>query len=175
MTLAAGHGFGVIVGDCDYRASPDGGSLLGYSRESLADMPLRVIGFLREVAEPYEGQVPLLNVRGHRRAARGSLRTTTANSWPTLFGPASAEAIGLARAASHAKVPLAVSFTRDHDTHRLVSGRTVKDAIEMIDAATAMTDPPSRASTARIRWSSRRRSNPVRGSSPCAACGPTPQ
>jgi S-methylmethionine-dependent homocysteine/selenocysteine methylase len=29
-----------------------------------------------------------------------------------------------------------VSFTLDHDTHRLVSGPTVKDAIETIDAET---------------------------------------
>jgi S-methylmethionine-dependent homocysteine/selenocysteine methylase len=46
------------------------------------------------------------------------------------------EVIGLARAASHAKVPLSVSFTLDHDTHRLLSGPTVKDAIETIDAQT---------------------------------------
>src|SRR6476620_8511539 len=46
------------------------------------------------------------------------------------------EVIGLARAASRAKLPLAVSFTLDHATRRLVSGPTLKTAIETIDAQT---------------------------------------
>src|ERR1700751_1689513 len=55
LDTAARHGFGVVVGGLDYRASPDGGSLLGYSREALAEMQLRAIGFLRGVAAPYDG------------------------------------------------------------------------------------------------------------------------
>ena len=46
------------------------------------------------------------------------------------------EVIGLARAASRSGLPLAVSFTLDHNTHRLVSGPTLKEAIETIDAQT---------------------------------------
>jgi hypothetical protein len=41
LDIATGHGFGVVMGGLDYRASPDWGSLLGYSRESLADMQMR--------------------------------------------------------------------------------------------------------------------------------------
>jgi homocysteine S-methyltransferase len=36
--------------------------LLGYSRQSLGEMQSRAIDFLREVAEPYDGQVPALSV-----------------------------------------------------------------------------------------------------------------
>jgi homocysteine S-methyltransferase len=36
LDTAARHGFGVLVGGFDYRASPDWGALLGYSREALA-------------------------------------------------------------------------------------------------------------------------------------------
>jgi S-methylmethionine-dependent homocysteine/selenocysteine methylase len=46
------------------------------------------------------------------------------------------EVVGLARAAARADVPLAVSFTFDHNTSRLLSGQSVKEAIETIDAQT---------------------------------------
>ena len=64
LDTAARHSFGVVVGGLDYRASPDWGSLLGYSRESLAEMQLRAIDFLREVAQPYEGQVSAIMYAG---------------------------------------------------------------------------------------------------------------
>src|SRR5215510_79717 len=64
LDTAARHGFGVIIGGFDYRASPDWGSLLGYSRAALADMQLRAIGFLRDVASPYESQVPAIVYAG---------------------------------------------------------------------------------------------------------------
>jgi S-methylmethionine-dependent homocysteine/selenocysteine methylase len=144
LDIATRHGFGVIVGGLDYRASPDWGSLLGYSREALADMQLRAIGFLRDVASPYEGQVPALmyaGIIGPRGDAYEINRTITAEEAEEYHSEQLAnlvragvdlaeamtfnsvpEVIGLARAASRAKLPLAVSFTLDHDTHRLVSG-----------------------------------------------------
>ena len=82
LDIAARNGFGVVVGGLDYRASPDWGSLLGYSRESLAEMQLRAIDFLREVAQPYAGQVPALDVRRHRRSTRRRLRGRTGRSPP---------------------------------------------------------------------------------------------
>src|SRR5690242_740113 len=64
LDTAARHGFGVVIGGLDYRASPDWGALLGYSRESLAEMQLRAIDFLRDVARPYVGQVPAVLYAG---------------------------------------------------------------------------------------------------------------
>ena len=81
LDTAARHGFGVLVGGLDYRASPDWGSLLGYSREALAEMQLRAIDFLRELAGPYEGQVPALmyaGIVGPRGDAYKLNRTITA-------------------------------------------------------------------------------------------------
>jgi len=46
------------------------------------------------------------------------------------------EVIGLARAAAHFGLPLSVSFTLDNSTSRLLSGPTLKDAIETVDAQT---------------------------------------
>ena len=158
MDTAAQHGFGVLVGGFDCRASPDWGRLLGYSRESLAEMQMRAIDFRREVAGPYHGQVPALmyaGIVGPRGDAYETNQTITADEAEEYHSEqlatlASArvdlveamtfngvpEVIGLARAASRAKLPLAVSFTLDHDTRRLPSGPTLKDAIETIDAQT---------------------------------------
>lgn len=158
LDTAARHGFGVIVGGLDYRASPDWGSLLGYSPESLAEMQLRAIDFLREVAHPYAGDVPALKyagIVGPRGDAYETNRTITADEAEDYHGQQMAtlalagvdvveamtfngvpEVIGLARAAARANLALGVLFTLDHSTRRLASGPTLKDAIETIDMQT---------------------------------------
>ncbi len=156
LDTAARHSFGVVVGGLDYRASPDWGSLLGYSRESLAEMQLRAIDFLREVAQPYEGQVPAImyaGIIGPRGDAYETNQTITADEAEDYHSEQLAtlaragvdlveamtfnsvpEIIGLSRAASRAGLPLCVSFTLDNSTSRLASGPSLKDAIETIDA-----------------------------------------
>jgi homocysteine S-methyltransferase len=155
LDTAARHGFGVVIGGLDYRASPDWASLLGYSRESLAVMQLRAIDFLREVARPYAGQLPAImyaGIVGPRGDAYETNRTITADEAEEYHSEQLAtlararvdlveamtfnsvpEVIGLSRAAARAGLPLSVSFTLDHSTRRLLSGPTVKDAIETID------------------------------------------
>ncbi|MDT5018341.1 MAG: homocysteine S-methyltransferase [Mycobacterium sp.] len=158
LDTAARHGFGVVVGGLDYRASPDWGSLLGYSTEALAEMQLRSIDFLREVAQPYKSQVPSLmyaGIVGPRGDAYELNLTITADEAEEYHSEQLAtlaragvdlveamtfngvpEVIGLSRAAAQVDLPLAVSFTLDNSTSRLVSGPTLKDAIETIDAQT---------------------------------------
>ena len=158
LDTAVRNGFGVIIGGLDYRASPDWGSLLGYSRESLAEMQLRAIDFLHEVAQPYEGQVAALmyaGIVGPRGDAYETNRTITAEEAEEYHSEQLAnlaragvdlveamtfngvpEVIGLAHAAARVGLPLSVSFTLDSSTRRLASGPTVKDAIETIDEQT---------------------------------------
>jgi S-methylmethionine-dependent homocysteine/selenocysteine methylase len=163
LDTAARHGFGVLMGGFDYRASPDWGSLLGYSRESLAEMQMRAVDFLREVGKPYEAQVPALlyaGIVGPRGDAYELNKTITAEEAEEYHSEQLAtlaragvdlvqamtfnsvpEVIGLSRAASQAKLPLAVSFTLNHDTHRLESGASLKEAIETVDAQTGEDRP----------------------------------
>jgi homocysteine S-methyltransferase len=158
LDTAAHHGFGVIIGGLDYRASPDWGSLLGYSPESLAEMQLRAIDFLRDVAQPYVDQVPAImyaGIVGPRGDAYELNRTITSEEAEEYHSEQLAtlaradvdlveamtfnsvpEAIGLARAAARVGLPLSVSFTLDNSTSRLLSGPSVKEAIETIDAQT---------------------------------------
>jgi homocysteine S-methyltransferase len=158
LDTAARHGFGVVIGGLDYRASPDWASLLGYSSEALAEMQMRAIDFLRELARPYQGQVPALmyaGIVGPRGDAYETNQTITAEEAEEYHSEQLAnlagagvdlveamtfnsvpEVIGLSRAAACVGLPLSVSFTLDNSTRRLVSGPTLKDAIETIDAQT---------------------------------------
>jgi len=156
LDTAARHGFGVLMGGLDYRASPDWASLLGYRGDALADVQLRAIDFLRDVATPYQGQVPAIlyaGIIGPRGDAYELNRTITADEAEDYHSEQLAnlakadvdlveamtfnsvdEVIGLARAATSIGLPLSVSFTLDNSTQRLVSGPTLKDAIETVDA-----------------------------------------
>jgi homocysteine S-methyltransferase len=158
LEAAARHAFAVIIGGLDYRASPDWASLLGYSSEALAEMQMRAIDFLRELARPYQGQVPALmyaGIVGPRGDAYETNQTITAEEAEEYHSEQLAnlaragvdlveamtfnsvpEVIGLSRAAARVGLPLSVSFTLDNSTRRLVSGPTLKDAIETIDAQT---------------------------------------
>lgn len=155
LETACAHGFGVLIGGLDYRASPDWASLLGYSPTALAEFQLRAIDFLRDVARPYVNRLPammfvgIVGPRGDAysldqrmtaeqaedyhstqietlvRAKVDLVEAMTFNSVP--------EAVGVARAAARAGVPASISFTLDSN-HRLQTGPTLKEAIESVDA-----------------------------------------
>jgi S-methylmethionine-dependent homocysteine/selenocysteine methylase len=144
------------MGGLDYRASPDWGTLLGYGREALAEMQLRAIDFLRDVAKPYQGRLPALlyaGIVGPRGDAYELNRTITVAEAEDYHSEQLAnlaragvdlveamtfngvdEVIGLSRAAASMGLPLSVSFTLDNSTQRLVSGPSLREAIETIDA-----------------------------------------
>ncbi|MDH7639439.1 homocysteine S-methyltransferase family protein [Sphingomonas oryzagri] len=155
LDVAAEHGFIAMLSGLDYRGSPDWGERLGYSRDGLADALERSIDFLRDVARPYEGQVPGILIGGQvgpRGDAYSLNRTITADEaeeyhsfqldvlagvgvdfvWAATFNTI-AEALGVARAAARIGVPLGVSFMLDGN-HRLKSGPGLRDAIEAVDA-----------------------------------------
>jgi S-methylmethionine-dependent homocysteine/selenocysteine methylase len=163
LDTAARHGFGVVIGGLDYRASPDWAALLGYRGDALAEMQLRAIDFLRDVATPYRGQVPAIlyaGIVGPRGDAYELNRTITAAEAEEYHSEQLAtlaragvdlveamtfnsvdEAVGLSRAAASIGLPLSVSFTLDNSTQRLVSGPTLKTAIETIDAQSGDSKP----------------------------------
>lgn len=163
LDTAARHGFGVLIGGLDYRASPDWASLLGYSPESLAEQQLRAIDFLREITQQYQRQVPAImyaGIVGPRGDAYQTNATITAEEAEDYHAVQLAtlaragvdlveamtfnsvpEVIGLARAAARVGLPLSVSFTLDNESRGLLSGPTLKDAIEEVDAQTGADRP----------------------------------
>lgn len=154
LDTAARHGFAALMGGLDYRASPDWGSKLGYGAAALEDLQLRSIGFLRDLARPYAGQVPdirIVGIAGPRGDAYQLNEAITAESADqyhsvqlTTLKRAGVdlvvgmtfnnvpEAVGIARAAYRIGLPLSVSFTLD-STARLKSGPSLREAIEAVD------------------------------------------
>lgn len=154
LDVTAEHGCVAMLSGLDYRGSPDWGEKLGYSRDGLADALLRSIGFLRDVAEPYRGQITQILIGGQvgpRGDAYSLNRTITADEaedyhafqlevhkraevdfvWAATFNTIP-EAVGVARAAARSGLPLGISFMLDSN-HRLKSGASLKEAIEAVD------------------------------------------
>jgi len=157
LDAAARHGMCALMGGLDYRASPDWGDLLGYSPARLAEANLASIAFLRELAAEYADDIEAILIQGfvgprgdayERSVVMSSDEAEDYHSvqlatlkeagvdlaWAFTFSD-EVEAIGVARAARDAGVPLAVSFTLTSDGV-LHSGSTLAAAIETVDAAT---------------------------------------
>jgi len=156
LDTAARHGFGVVLGGLDYRASPDWAGLIGYGPEALVDMQLRAIDFLREVAEPYRDRIPdvriagIVGPRGDAYQVNPTITAAESEEYHSVQLATLAragvdlveamtfnnvdEAVGLARTAAAVELPLSVSFCLDSN-HRLNAGPSVREAIEEVDAA----------------------------------------
>ncbi len=155
--VAVDHGFVALVGGLDYRASPDWAAKLGYSLDALETMQRRSLDFLRAVAEPFAAQLTGLlisGIVGPRGDAYQLNRTITAEEAEEYHAVQIAtlrragvdlvsamtfngvpEAIGVARAAHAAGLPLGLYLTLDGTTGRLKSGPDLRSAIEAVDAA----------------------------------------
>ncbi|WP_068114633.1 homocysteine S-methyltransferase family protein [Tropicimonas marinistellae] len=164
LDVAAGHGFAALMAGFDYRASPDWAAKLGYSPERLREMQHLCIDFLRDVARPYQGQLPRIAVagcvgpRGDAYAQNHDITATEAEDyhatqmetlkecgadmvWAATINNVP-EAVGISRAAAAAGLPLNLSFTLDR-THKLKSGPSLREAIEATDAEAGASRPDS--------------------------------
>jgi S-methylmethionine-dependent homocysteine/selenocysteine methylase len=162
LSVVAAHGFAALLGGLDYRASPDWSSKLGLSLEQLADLQLRSIQFLRDVAQPFAGEIPQILIAGivgprgdayehghaitadeaedYHSVQLATLREAQVDLASAMTFSSAPEAIGLARAAAAAGVPLSVSFVTDRDG-RLYTGPMLREAIETVDAETGDARP----------------------------------
>lgn len=113
---------------------------------------MRCIDFLREVSLPFRGRLPAVlisGIIGPRGDAYSLNRTMTADDAETahlhqlrtlaragvdlvtaLTFNSVPEAVGVARAAARVGLPLGMSFTLDSSTSRLMSGPSLREAIE---------------------------------------------
>ena len=64
LDVAAKYKACALMGGLDYRASPDWGRLLGYSREGLAEANIQSIEFLRDLAKEYASEIPEILIQG---------------------------------------------------------------------------------------------------------------
>ncbi|QFI65485.1 putative homocysteine S-methyltransferase [Sinorhizobium alkalisoli] len=156
LDIARRHGTGFILDTATWRANADWGAKLGYDAEALDQVNRDAVYLLTELRAEYERpQAPIvlsgaIGPRGDGYKA-GRMSAEEAEDYHAAqvaaFAASEAdmvaaytltnidEAIGIARAARNHGMPCAISFTVETDG-RLVTGRSLQEAIETADAAT---------------------------------------
>jgi S-methylmethionine-dependent homocysteine/selenocysteine methylase len=157
LAIARQMGAGFVLDTATWRANPDWGTELGYSPEELDDANRRAVALAEEIrdAEGDEsGPIVIEGVVGPQGDGYNPARLMSAGEAEQyherqirIFSETAAdmvaavtitypeEAIGIARAARAAGMPVAISFTVETDG-RLPSGHALGGAIEQVDAET---------------------------------------
>jgi S-methylmethionine-dependent homocysteine/selenocysteine methylase len=157
VEVAREHGVGAVLDTPTWRASSDWGTRLGYSPGQLEAANRRAVALAEEVrSAPANREVPIvvngaIGPRGdgydpaelmsadeaehYHTAQVATFADTTADMVTALTMTHAEEAIGIARAASAAGVPAAISFTVETDG-RLPTGQPLGEAVEEVDADT---------------------------------------
>ncbi|SHJ53082.1 homocysteine S-methyltransferase [Roseomonas rosea] len=156
LTLARERGLGFVLDSPTWRANPDWGARLGYDAEGLRRINMAGIALLHALRDEWETpQTPCVvsGVVGPRgdgyRPGRIAIGEAERYHAPQIaaFAEAGAdmvgaftltelhEATGIARAAAAQGLPCALSFTVETNG-RLVSGPSLREAVEAVDAET---------------------------------------
>ena len=155
--LAQRFGTGLILESATWRASSDWGAKLGYSAKEMAEANRRAIALLEDIRNEFKGarKAVISGCVGPRGDGYDPGKTMSEKEAETyhvrqvrVFEDSAAdmvtgitmnyveEAVGIARAAERAGMPLALSFTVETDG-RLPTGQTLRSAIEHVDAVTS--------------------------------------
>jgi homocysteine S-methyltransferase len=156
--LAQRFGTGLILESATWRASADWGTKLGYSAKEMADLNRRSIGLLEEIRHEFKGNASKVVISGclgprgdgynpvntmsekdaesyHRKQIQ-AFEDTAADMVTVFTMNYVEEAVGIARAAENADMPVVISFTVETDG-RLPTGQTLCAAIEQVDSGTS--------------------------------------
>ncbi len=155
--MAVESGLGYVLEAPTWRANPDWGARLGYGDRATVAMNHEAIALMAELRRDFETtRSPMVisgcvGPRGDGYVAGAMMSAEQAEVYHTpqvhAFRRADAdmvtaitmtyanEAIGIARAAKKADMPVVISFTVETDG-RLPTGQTLKDAIATVDLAT---------------------------------------
>ena len=157
VRIAAQFRAGMILESATWRASADWGRKLGYDSAQLADVNRKSIRLLEDIRREHrelsmvisgcvgprgDGYNPTRvmstdEAQGYHREQISVFSDTAADMVTAITMNYAEEAIGIARAAQEAGMPVAISFTVETDG-RLPTGQPLQEAIEQVDGATAM-------------------------------------
>jgi S-methylmethionine-dependent homocysteine/selenocysteine methylase len=156
LALAREHGVGFVLDTPTWRANPDWGAKLGYDAAALAKINARAVMLMETLRAAWEtpatpcvisgaigprgdgykaGNMSADEAQDYHRAQIGAFAAGNADMVAAYTLTNIDEAIGIARAARDCAMPCAISFTVETDG-RLVTGRTLRDAIETVDHET---------------------------------------
>jgi len=155
--LAKKYGVGFILESATWRANPDWGMKLGYSSNELAVMNRKAIELVCDIRNEYETEKSPMVISGcigprgdgynptsmmsveeaqlYHAIQISTFSDTEADMVTAITMNYVEEAIGIARAAQSAGMPVAISFTVETDGN-LPTGQTLQNAIESVDEAT---------------------------------------
>jgi homocysteine S-methyltransferase len=157
ISVAREHGCGFVLEAPTWRANPDWGERIGYSRLELADANRKAVGLMLELRDAFERRdMPMvisgnIGPRGDGYRVDGRMSADEARAYHgfqvEIFGATDAdlvsaftlnyveEAVGIVLAARDADIPVVISFTVETDG-RLPSGDSLATAIRRTDEAT---------------------------------------
>ncbi|ARQ57475.1 UNVERIFIED_ORG: homocysteine S-methyltransferase [Rhizobium etli] len=156
LDIARRHGTGFVLDTATWRANPDWGQKLGYTADALKaaneeavdllvglrsayerpEQPIVISGAIGPRGDGYKaGSMDAAEAEDYHAFQIGAFAGTEADMVTAFTLTNIDEAIGVARAAQSFNMPSAISFTLETDG-RLVTGRSLQDAIETTDAAT---------------------------------------
>ncbi len=157
VNIALARGVGIVLETPTWRANPDWAALLGHSGEELEALNRRAVELLLELRDDFETESTPIVVSGcigprgdgyvvgetmsaeEAASYHGAQVRTLAEAGADLVTAITMtyadEALGIARAAEAAEVPVVISFTVETDG-RLPSGQPLGEAIDQVDAAT---------------------------------------
>jgi S-methylmethionine-dependent homocysteine/selenocysteine methylase len=158
IAIARRNRTGFVLEGATWRANPDWGDKLGYSRAQLAEANRAAVRLMAELRTEHErAQTPIVisaNIGPRGDGYRIDKAMTTAEAedyhgWQvSVFHDTQAdlvsaftinyaeEGIGVGRACRRAGIPCVISFTIETDG-KLPSGQTIRDAIEQTDQETS--------------------------------------
>jgi len=156
--IAKRFGTGLILESATWRANADWGRKLGYTPEALADANRKAIHLLEDLRSEYatertpvvisgcvgprgDGYVPdrvmsAPDAEVYHREQVETLAGSAADMVCAITMNYVEEAVGIARAAQRADMPVAISFTVETDG-KLPTGQPLKAALEQVDNATS--------------------------------------
>jgi homocysteine S-methyltransferase len=158
IDVAVAAGTGLVLETATWRASSDWGTKLGYTREALAEANRQAVALIEELRSGHENERTKIVVsgcvgpRGDGYVPANAMSAADAEAYhreqiETFAGTGAdmvcaitmnyaEEAVGIARAAERAGMPVALSFTVETDG-RLPTGQTLKAAVEQVEEATS--------------------------------------
>ncbi|MBY5694824.1 homocysteine S-methyltransferase family protein [Rhizobium leguminosarum] len=156
LDVARRHGTGFVLDTATWRANPDWGQKLNYTTEALKavneeavdllvglrsayerpEQPIVISGAIGPRGDGYKaGNMDAAEAEDYHAFQIGAFARTEADMVSAFTLTNIDEAIGVARAAQALGMPSAISFTLETDG-RLVTGRSLQEAIETTDAMT---------------------------------------
>lgn len=156
--LARKLNVGLILETATWRANPDWGEKLGYGVGDLAEANSRAVRLLQEIRSEYEtdrtpivisgcigprgdGYIPgtamsAIESEAYHQIQIETFANTEADLVAAITMNYAEEAVGIARAAKNANMPIVISFTVETDGN-LPTGQPLGDAIKQVDDATS--------------------------------------